>query len=120
MDMLTFSYDHHDPVSDSWPGITCQFYFNCLPKLQCGSDDRMHFVIVRLSSFLDWGLSDDDLIKVLYCFARQEIINNPLIKEHFKELLPSNSPNKCSVDPNDIKFQNFPPFKVPIQRKIGF
>lgn len=118
--MLTFSYDHHDPVSDSWPGITLQFYFNCFPKLQCGSDDRMHFVIVRFSSPLDWGLSDNDLIKVLYLFACQEIRNNPLIKEHFKELLPSNSPNKCPVDPNDIKFQNFPPFKVPIPRKIGF
>ncbi len=114
MEMLTFSYDHHDPVSDSWPGITCQFYFNCLPKLQCGSDNRMHFVIVRFSSFLDWGLSNDDLIKVLYWFARQEIINNPSIKEHFKELLPSNSPNKCPVDPNGIKFPNPPIFEVEI------
>lgn len=122
MDMLTFSLKFYGETLDAerWPGITYEFHFECLPKLQCGSNDNMHHVIVRLSSFLDWGLSNDDIIKVLYWFACQEIRKNPLIKEHVKELLPSNSPNKCPLDLNDIKFPNPPPFEVPIQKKIGF
>ena len=122
MDILTFGLKLYGKILDAepWPGITYEFKFECMPKLQCRPNHNMHYVIVRFSSFLDWGLSDDDLIGVLYWFACKEIIKNPLIKEHVKELLPSNSPNKCPVDLNDIKFPNPPPFEVQIQKKIGF
>ncbi|MGD0217913.1 MAG: hypothetical protein ABSC45_10445 [Desulfobaccales bacterium] len=127
MTSLIFSLGSSGKITEFWDGETYAFDFKCLPEDKIGAPDKQSFVkvyriIVKITGTLNsiWGFNHNDLVKVLYWYAKDVILKDPLNERQTIMLHSRSVPNKCPFNPEMIKFPNPVPFKIEIKRKIGF
>ena len=127
MTILIFSLSSSGRITEFWDGETYAFDFKCIPEDKIGAPDEQSFVkiyriIVKITGTLNsmWGFNQNDLVKILYWYARDAISKEPLNEKQTIMLHSSSVPNKCPFDPERIKFPNPDLFKIEIERKIGF